>query len=253
MSGVGTGYDISCTTFSPDGRVFQIDYAGKAVENSGTAIGIRCRDGIVFGVEKLIVSKMLESGANRRIHSIDRTIGLTYAGMTADARQLVNRGRAEAKNYRSSYHSVIPTRVLNDRLSLFVQAYTLYDHVRPFGCSIIVGAWENGAPQLYCIEPSGISYGYFGTAVGKAKQAAKGELEKLKLSELSAREAVKEIARIIHYLHDDVKDKEFELEMSWICPESKYQHEAVPKDVLAEAETAAKAALEEQDQMDDAE
>jgi len=253
MSGVGTGYDISCTTFSPDGRVFQIDYAGKAVENSGTAIGVRVKDGIVFGVEKLILSKMLEPGANRRIHSVDRTIGLTYAGMTADARQLVNRGRSEAKNYRGFYYSTIPTRILNDRLSLFVQAYTLYGHVRPFGCSVILGAWEDDGPQLYMIEPSGISYGYYGTAVGKARQAAKGELEKLKLSELTAREAVKEVARIIHYLHDDVKDKEFELEMSWICPESKYQHEAVPKDILAEAETAAKAALEEQDEMEDAE
>ncbi|PRP76351.1 proteasome alpha 3 subunit-like [Planoprotostelium fungivorum] len=189
-------YDISCTTFSPDGRVFQIDYAGKAVENSGTAIGVRVKDGIVFGVEKLILSKMLEPSANRRIHSLDRTIGLTYAGMTADARQLVNKGRSEAKNYRGFYYSTIPTRVLNERLSLFVQAYTLYGHVRPFGCSIIIGAWEDDGPQLYTIDPSGISYGYYGTAVGKAKQAAKGELEKLKLSEMTAREAVKEIARM---------------------------------------------------------
>eukprot|EP01117_Protostelium_nocturnum_P007654 TRINITY_DN2745_c0_g1_i1.p1 TRINITY_DN2745_c0_g1~~TRINITY_DN2745_c0_g1_i1.p1 ORF type:complete len:251 (-),score=69.24 TRINITY_DN2745_c0_g1_i1:23-775(-) len=250
MSGVGTGYDISCTTYSPDGKVFQIDYAGKAVENSGTAVGVRVKDGIVFGVEKLILSKLLEKGANRRIHTVDRTIGLAYAGMTADARQLVNRARSEAKNYRSTYLSTIPTRLLNDRLSLYVQTYTLYGGYRPFGCSILVGAWEQDGPQLYMIEPSGISYGYYATAVGKAKQAAKGELEKLKLTEMTCREAVKEVARIIHYLHDDVKDKDFELEMSWICPESGHQHQAVPESLLAEAEEAAKASLVE-DMEDD--
>jgi 20S proteasome subunit alpha 7 len=62
MSSIGTGYDLSCTTFSPDGRIFQIEYAGKAIDNSSTAIGVRVKDGIVLGVEKLIISKMLERG-----------------------------------------------------------------------------------------------------------------------------------------------------------------------------------------------
>eukprot|EP01119_Soliformovum_irregulare_P013628 TRINITY_DN3652_c0_g1_i4.p1 TRINITY_DN3652_c0_g1~~TRINITY_DN3652_c0_g1_i4.p1 ORF type:complete len:252 (+),score=69.13 TRINITY_DN3652_c0_g1_i4:79-834(+) len=245
MSGLGTGYDLSCTTFSPDGRVFQVDYALKAVENSGTAVGLRVKDGVVFGVEKLIVSKMLEPTSNRRIFNIDRHIGLSFAGLQADARQLVNRARLEAKNYRNFYQDDIPGHVLAERMAAFMQAYTLYSHMRPFGCSIMLSSVDRRGPQLFMIEPSGISYSYYGTSIGKAKQAAKGEIEKLKLSELTAREAVAEVAKIIYQVHDEVKDKEFELELSWICPESKNRHEMVPKEIAQAAEAKVKAELEE--------
>nr|XP_009592267.1 proteasome subunit alpha type-3-like [Nicotiana tomentosiformis]XP_016453646.1 PREDICTED: proteasome subunit alpha type-3-like [Nicotiana tabacum] len=76
MASIGTGYDLSVTTFSPDGRVFQIEYAGKAVDNSGTVVGIKCKDGIILGVEKLIASKMMLPGSNRRIHSVHRHSGM---------------------------------------------------------------------------------------------------------------------------------------------------------------------------------
>ncbi|PHT63475.1 Proteasome subunit alpha type-3 [Capsicum annuum] len=81
MSSIGTGYDLSVTTFSPDGRVFQIEYAAKAVDNSGTVVGIKCKDGIVLGVEKLIASKMMLPGSNRRIHSVHRHSGMGHPGV----------------------------------------------------------------------------------------------------------------------------------------------------------------------------
>jgi len=245
MSGIGTGYDLSCTSYSPDGRVFQVEYAMKAVENSGTAIGIRVKDGIVLAVEKLVISKMLESGSDRRISSIDKHIGLCHSGLTADARILINHARQESREYKSVYYSPIPGRIIAERLSGFIHAYTLYGFVRPFGCSVIIGAYDYSGPQLYMIEPSGISYGYFATAIGKGRQAAKGELEKLKLNELKCRDAIKEAARIIHYVHDDVKDKEFELELSWISEETNFQHQAVPKTLFEEAKAYVEASLEE--------
>ena len=88
MSSIGTGYDLSTSTFSPDGRVFQVDYAQKAVESSGTAVAIRGKDGVVFAVEKIITSKLYEKSANRRIFSIDRHIGMAGSGLYADVRQL---------------------------------------------------------------------------------------------------------------------------------------------------------------------
>ena len=72
MASSGSGYDLSPPTFSPDGRIFQVEYAGKAVDISGTAIGLHCCDGIVMGVEKLLNNKMLVPGSNRRIHTIDK-------------------------------------------------------------------------------------------------------------------------------------------------------------------------------------
>eukprot|EP00243_Klebsormidium_subtile_P004541 TRINITY_DN18580_c0_g1_i1.p1 TRINITY_DN18580_c0_g1~~TRINITY_DN18580_c0_g1_i1.p1 ORF type:complete len:250 (+),score=56.12 TRINITY_DN18580_c0_g1_i1:255-1004(+) len=249
MSSIGTGYDLSSTTFSPDGRVFQTEYATKAVDNSGTAVGIRCKDGIVLGVEKLVISKMLVEGSNRRILSVDRHIGVATAGLVADGRQIVNRARAEASNYKTFYGDAIPGQVIADRVATFVHLYTLYWSVRPFGSSVLLGVYDKEGPQLYAIEPTGISHRFFGTAIGKGRQAAKTEIEKLKLSEMTCREGVNAVAKIIYGVHDEAKDKAFELELSWICEESGREHKRVPADVLAEAERLAKAAQEED--MDD--
>ncbi|TRM68249.1 nucleophile aminohydrolase [Schizophyllum amplum] len=245
MTSIGTGYDLSASTYSPDGRIFQVEYANKAVENSGTAIGIKCKDGIVLAVEKLVHSKLLVPGANRRIQTIDRHVGLATAGLLADGRHLANRARDETASYRDLYKAPVTMKHLIERLALYVQAYTLYSSVRPFGISAILGAIDKDGPQLFVIEPSGVFFGYHGAAVGKGRQLAKTEMEKLKLSELSAREAVMDAARIIYLCHEDAKEKEFELEMTWITEETKGLHLPVPKDLHDEAEGKAKAALED--------
>eukprot|EP00823_Brevimastigomonas_motovehiculus_P009668 TRINITY_DN9397_c0_g1_i1.p1 TRINITY_DN9397_c0_g1~~TRINITY_DN9397_c0_g1_i1.p1 ORF type:complete len:286 (-),score=57.14 TRINITY_DN9397_c0_g1_i1:366-1223(-) len=235
MSATGSGYDLSVSTFSPEGRVFQVEYATKAVEKSGTVVGIRCKDGVVMGVEKFILSKMLVSGSNRRIFNVDTHCGMAIAGLVADAKALVNRTRSEARDYRNFYGHLIPGDVLDDRISGFVHTYTIYWWLRPFGCSVLLASYDNEGPQLHMIEPSGISYRYFGCAIGKHREAAKTELEKLKFDQITCRQAIVEIAKIIYKLHDDIKDKEFELELSWVCDESKKQHELVPAKLREEA------------------
>ncbi|KAG7449334.1 20S proteasome subunit [Guyanagaster necrorhizus] len=244
MTSIGTGYDLSASTYSPDGRIFQVEYANKAVENSGTAIGLRVKGGVVLAVEKLVHSKLLVPGANRRIQTVDRHIGMATAGLLADGRHLANRARDEASNYRELYRTPPPLKSLADRLGLYVQAYTLYSSVRPFGISTIFGAVDKDGPSLYVVEPSGVFYGYHGAAVGKGRQLAKTELEKLDLASISMRQAVLDAARIIYLVHDDAKEKEFELEMSWIGDETNGLHLPVPKDLFDEAERKAKEALE---------
>jgi len=252
MSSLGTGYDLSASQFSPDGRVFQVEYAQKAVENSGTAVGIRGKDGVVFGVEKLVMSKLYESGANKRIFHIDEHIGMAIAGLLADARQIADIARQEAANYKSQYGGKVPCKVLADRVSMYMHAYTLYSFVRPFGCSVMLSSYDpTDGPQMFMIEPSGVCHGYFGCTVGKAKQAAKTEIEKIKMKEMPMQELVKEVAKIIYTVHDEVKDKAFELELSWVGSMTEGRHEIVPKDVQVEAEKYAKAALEDNDGSDD--
>ncbi|KAI9140158.1 nucleophile aminohydrolase [Paraphysoderma sedebokerense] len=240
MTSIGTGYDLSASTYSPDGRIFQIEYANKAVDNSGTAIGLRVKDGIVLAVEKLIQSKLLVPKSNKRIQSIDTHAGIATAGLMADGRHVISRAREEAQSYRDNYHTKIPGKMLAERVGMYVQAYTLYSSARPFGVGTIVGVVDQDGPSLYMVEPSGVYWGYHGVAVGKGRQLAKTEIEKLKLNEMTVREAVKEAARIIHVVHDEAKDKEFELELSWICPESNNKHTFVPDSVLDEAENYAK-------------
>jgi len=243
MSSIGTGYDLSASQFSPDGRVFQVEYAQKAVENSGTVIGLRGKDGVVFAVEKLITSKLYEPGANKRIFNVDRHVGTAVSGLISDARQIVETARTEAANYRAQYGVPIPLKYLNERVSMYMHAYTLYSAVRPYGCSVIVGAYEADGPQMYMIDPAGVSYGYYGCAVGKAKQSAKTEIEKLKLADMTCQDLVKEAARIIYLVHDELKDKQFELEMSWVGAHTDGRHERVPLDIKNEAETRARQAM----------
>lgn len=241
MSGIGTGYDLSVSTFSPDGRVFQTDYAQQAVDNSGTVIGLRCKDGVVVGAEKTIISKMLVGGSDKRTYAIDRHAGVAVAGLSADGRQVVNRAIQEAQQYKNVYGDAIPGHVLADRIASYVHIFNLYWYVRPCGSSTLLASYDKEGPQLYLIEPTGIALRFFGTAVGKGRQGAKTDIERLDLDELTCKAAVKEIAKILHTVHDE--EKPFEIEMAWICDDSKKQFVKVPADLLAEADKAAKDAL----------
>jgi len=241
MSSIGTGYDQSTTTFSPDGRVFQVEYANKAVDNSGTAVGIRCKDGVVLGVEKQLLSKMMVEGSNRRVFTVDKHSGIALSGLMADARQVVNHARKESAGYSDFYGGSIPGNVLCDRVAGMMHTYTLFWYVRPFGASVLIASYTEDGPQLYSVDPSGLSYRMFATAVGKSKNAAKSALEKLDLSTLTCRDAVTEVAKILYSQHDPAKDKPIELELSWVCDESKRLHQLVPVALKNEAIDAAKA------------
>lgn len=205
----------------------------------------------MFGVEKLVLSKLYEYGANKRIIHIDSHIGMAVAGLIADARQIVSVAREEAANYRSTYGSPIPLKYLVDRVSGYIHAHTLYSAVRPFGCSVLLSSHGADGPELFMIDPSGVSWGFHGCAVGKAKQAAKTEIEKLKMKDMTCEELVKEVAKIIYVVHDEVKDKNFELELSWIGEVTNGKHEWVPKDIAQAAEKYAKESLEEESSSED--
>ncbi|GME92683.1 unnamed protein product [Ambrosiozyma monospora] len=154
MTSIGTGYDLSNSIFSPDGRNFQVEYASKAVENAGTSLGIRTKDGIVLATEKIVTSKLLVPNKNKRIQTIDRHVGVVYSGLIPDGRHFVNRGRDEAESFRSLYKEPIGIPGLLDRLGYYVQAYTCYNSVRPFGINAIVGGVDEDGPHLYMVEPS---------------------------------------------------------------------------------------------------
>ena len=251
MSSIGTGYDLSAGQFSPDGRVFQVEYAQKAVENSSTAVGIKCRDGVVLAVEKLITSKLHEDYSNQRIFNVDKHIGLAVAGLLTDAREIVEIARNEASNYRLQYGSSIPPKFLTERVAMYMHAYTLYSSIRPFGASVLIASYFENKPELYMIDPSGVPLGYNGCAIGKAKQGAKTEIEKLKLNEIDSKEACKEAAKTIYIVHDEVKDKAFQLQLTWVGADSNGLHCAVPDPIKATAEAYAKQSLEESDSEED--
>lgn len=232
---------MSTTTYSPDGRVFQVEYAGKAVDAGGLTVGARCVDGCVIACEKLVPSKLQKPGTNRRIAAVARHAGLGGSGYVPDLRAVMDRARAECSNYKSFYGDAIPGKVLADRLAHYYHLFTLYWSVRPFGCSTVLACKDFDGYHLYLVEQNGECAKMRGACVGKGKNAAKTELEKLNFSELTCAEAVKELARIVYATHD-VKDKDFECELSWVCDASGGEFVRVPEDIAGPAREAARIA-----------
>mmetsp|Transcript_5 Transcript_5/g.14 ORF Transcript_5/g.14 Transcript_5/m.14 type:complete len:274 (+) Transcript_5:128-949(+) len=266
MASSGSGYDLSSSTFSPDGRIFQVEYAAKAVENAGTALGLRCRDGVVLAVEKPLQNKMLVAATTgRRIHTVDEHSGVAITGFISDGRQIVNRARDEAINYDETYGTKIPPKTLANRISAYIHYFTLHGALRPFGASTLIASYDPATQQhsLHMVEPSGVTYEYFGAAAGRGRQPARTEMEKLAInpkqadggeaSMIDVAEGVKQLAKIIHSLHDSAKDKPFELEMSWLCEGTGWKHKGVPKDVIASAVEWAKKEIEEAEEESDEE
>lgn len=145
---------------------------------------------------------MLAAGSNKRIFGVDSHCGIGITGFTADGRQIVHRAREEAQNYFETYGIKIPPAVLANRIALFVHYYTTHGSLRPFGSSSLLASFDNDTmkPELYMIEPSGLSFKYYGCAAGKGAQAAKTELEKLMNkfgdNRISSRDAVNELAQL---------------------------------------------------------
>jgi len=255
----GYGYDQSAGTFSPDGRIFQVEYAGKAVENAGTAMGLKCSDGIVLCVEKPIYNRMMLPSSSRRIHTVDSHSGVAITGFVSDGRQIVNRARDEASSYFETYGTKCPPDILAERVSSYKHYFTLHGGLRPFGVSTIIASYEPDSKKfgLYMVEPSGTTYQYYGCAAGRGRQPAKTEMEKLALNKstsadnINCREGVKQMAKIIYTLYEEGKDKPFELEMSWLCEESGWKHKGVPKDIINESVEWAKQAIADAEEEDD--
>jgi 20S proteasome subunit alpha 7 len=284
MASSGSGYDLFSSTFSPDGRIFQIEYATKAVENAGTVIGIKTTNGIVLGVSKPIIHKMIvpTTCSYKRIHTIDIHTGIASTGFLPDARVVVSRAIDEASDFYTNFGIKIPPNVLAERLGYYMHYFTIHGGLRPFGTSAIIAGYDENtlSYSLYMIEPNGCSYSYYGVAAGKGKQPAKTELEKLNLHRSSTDtttgistttssssgsgaattvvkttiDAVNYIAKILMLLHNENKDnagKTLEMEFSWICPDSNNEHVAVPKDIVSSAKMWAQEQLDADNDDDD--
>jgi 20S proteasome subunit alpha 7 len=268
MASSGSGYDLSTSTFSPDGRIFQVEYATKAVENAGTVIGIKAIDGVVLGVAKPILHKMVvpDTASYKRIHSVDTHAGIAATGFIPDARVAVTRAIDEASYYEQQYAIKIPPKILADRIGDYMHYFTLHSSLRAFGASCVLAGYDADVQEhsLYMVEPNGAAYSYYGVAVGKGKQAAKTELEKLNLHKqedemdpqnaITSVKAVQHICKILMLLHQENKDtssKPLEMEISWICKDSKWKHVGVPRDIIASAKTWAQQQLADDEEDED--
>ncbi len=168
----GLGYDRGSTIFSPDGRLFQVEYAIEAVKRGTTAIGIKTGEGCCLAVQKRLHTSLVEKDMVKKIFAIDNHIAAAIAGLTADAHVLVNQARIQAQIHRITFYEEITVEALTRRLANLKQLYTQHAGVRPFGVSLLIaGCDEMLGPQLYMTEPSGSYWGYRATAIGSSAPA----------------------------------------------------------------------------------
>jgi len=181
---------MAATMFSPDGRIFQVEYAREAVKRGATVIGIKYREGVVLAADKKTVGELAVTGSIEKIFQIDDHIGVAASGMMADTRALVERMRVEAQNHRRLYNEPVGVRMLAKGICDFIQDYTQYGGVRPFGSSLLI-AGMNSVERLYVADPSGALIGYKATAIGEGRQTAMEFFEKKYREGLSRDRAVK--------------------------------------------------------------
>ncbi len=166
------GYDRAITVFSPDGRLYQVEYAREAVKRGTTAVGIKAKDGVVLIVDKRVSSKLLEPSSIEKIFKIDEHIGVASSGLVGDARALVDRARIECQINRVSYDEPIEVEALSKKLCDHMQTLTQYGGIRPYGTALLIAGVSDGECRLFETDPSGTLLEYKATGIGIGRPAA---------------------------------------------------------------------------------
>jgi len=186
-------YDSRTTIFSPEGRLYQVEYAMEAISHAGAAIGVlSSKEGIVLAAEKKITSKLLETGlSSEKMYKIDAHCACAVAGITADANILINYARLSAQRYSYTYQELQPIEQLVQSVCDLKHGYTQYGGLRPFGVSFLFAGWDKQYGfQLYHSDPSGNYGGWKATAIGANYQSAQSIMRSDYKEEFTLKDAI---------------------------------------------------------------
>jgi proteasome alpha subunit len=171
-------YDRASTVFSPDGRLFQVEYALQAIHMGGTAVAVTYDGGIVFvAYRNLPVSQLADAGSIEKSFALDLGLGCVTAGLIADSRVLVDFLRLEAQRYRITFGETIPTALLASALGTHLQQFTQFGGTRPFAVSLLLGGFSEGRSELIELDPSGATIGWKAYAIGRNRRQVADFLE----------------------------------------------------------------------------
>ncbi len=162
-------YDRGSTIFSPDGRLYQVEYAREAVKRGSVSVGVKTSEGVVLLAEKRVSSDLLVSETIEKIYQVDDHLAVAASGHVADARQLVEFARTESQRNTYMYEEPLETDTLAKALGDHIQQYTQYGGTRPFGCALLIAGSTRDGPALIESEPSGAIIGYKAAGIGEGR------------------------------------------------------------------------------------
>ncbi|KAF8079165.1 proteasome subunit alpha type 5 [Lyophyllum atratum] len=206
-------YDRGVNTFSPEGRLFQVEYAIEAIKLGSTTVGIRTPEGVVLAVEKRVQSPLLEASSIEKIMEIDAHLGCAMSGLTADARTMIDHARVTAQNHAFTYDERIKVESVTQAVCDLALRFgeSVHDEEammsRPFGVALLIAGIDELGPQLYHTDPSGTFVRYDAKAIGSGSEAAQSELQDKWHKQMTLKEAQILTLRVLKQVMEEKLDQ----------------------------------------------
>lgn len=232
------GYDRAITVFSPDGRLYQVEYAIETVRRGSLAVGIKTNDGVVLAVDEK-PRKLQTSGVTQKIFQVDDHLGVAAAGYIPDARIQVDQARVVAQSNKLIYDETVDVEILAKKIADLSQQFTQFAGVRPFGVSLIISGVDKNGPELFLTDPSGNYVGYNAVAIGAGSDQVTEFFEQKYLDDVSIDDACVLAIEAIYLVSED-KTGTKHIKMAVIDTDTKKMRRLTEKEIDKYAEKAAK-------------
>jgi len=221
-------YDHGVNTFSPEGRLFQVEYAIEAIKLGSTAIGIKTPEGVVLAVEKRVTSPLIIPNSIEKIVEIDTHLSCAMSGLIADSKTLIDRARVEAQNHWFTYDEKMSVESVTQAVSDLALAFSdqddeVYAMSRPFGVALLFAGVDETGPHLYHLEPSGTFIEYEAKAIGSGSEGAQQNLQEIFHKTMTLKEASKHALTILKQVMEE-KLNATNIEMSTVATKDKRFH-----------------------------
>jgi proteasome alpha subunit len=202
------GYDRTATMFSPEGHLLQVEYAEKTVRLGSASIGMVCSDGVLIFADKRLKDKLIVEKSANKIYEVDSHIISSVAGITSDARVLIDKAQVVSQQHMITYDSPIEPELVIKEISNMKQQFTQYGGARPFGVSMMMAGIRDGKPELYTSDITGNYFAYYANAIGERDHKIKNLLKEKYKKDLTIKKGLKLCVEILK----EVQDKDFDVD-----------------------------------------
>jgi len=223
-------YDRALTVFSPEGRLFQVEYALEAVRRGTLAVAVKTKDAVCLAAQIKIPSKLMDADSIDKLFQVDEHIGVAIAGLHADSRTLINYSRVQAQSFRLTYDEPVRLNMLVKSIADMKQQYTQFGGIRPFGCALFFVAIDAKGTQIYTTSPSGIYRAFKAYALGSGEATARDYLRENYKEGMSFDEIIKLALNTLKESIDEAPTKE-NIRLVYIKAEDKKYHECSKDEV----------------------